>query len=253
MGGLLGQTSYVTMGDCCVDRFGTGNCKQNDECPVDTPAPPVAASTLVTPTPTPCECTMLDWTYRNGECIRGCGISNNGQYSTRRACCMDKFGDFDSSCNSNDTCCDCSALPYAYVGGRCIRGCGKTGLLGQTAYDTLGECCVDRFGTGNCRTDDECPADPTPAPTAEARRPSVPRSQDRRPWAPEAEGHRGRAKDELQVPRQPRPHCGKHLTVCHWTADNVNPRRKGIEGRPITGVTVWLSMLVGLSVFQACQ
>merc|ERR1711957_390247 len=212
MGGLLGQTSYVTMGDCCVDRFGTGNCKQNDECPVDTPAPPVAASTLVTPTPTPCECTMLDWTYRNGECIRGCGISNNGQYSTRRACCVDKFGDFDSSCNSNDTCCDCSALPYAYVGGRCIRGCGKTGLLGQTAYDTLGECCVDRFGTGNCR-----------------------------------------AKDELQVPRQPRPHCGKHLTVCHWTADNVNPRRKGIEGRPITGVTVWLSMLVGLSVFQACQ
>merc|ERR1711957_959288 len=131
-------------------------CRQNDECPVDTPAP----------TPTPCECTMLDWTYQSGECIRGWGISNNGQFSTRKACCEDKFGTSGSSCESNDTCCDCSALPYAYVGGRCTRGCGKTGLLGQTSYATMGDCCVDRFGTGNCRQNDECPNDPTPAPTA---------------------------------------------------------------------------------------
>merc|ERR1711957_347286 len=113
----------------------------------------------------------------------------------------------------NDTCCDCSALPYAYVGGRCTRGCGKTGLLGQTSYDTMGECCVDRFGTSNCRQNDECP--------------------------------NGRKHPDRQY--------RSHRTADHGSQRRENIEERPPRFVWLVGATVWMFLLVGLDVFHVFQ
>jgi hypothetical protein len=58
-------------------------------------------------------------------------------------------------------------LPVAYDPStdRCVKGCG---LSEGGDFTTIQECCVTNFGTGNCRTNDECPVapEPTPSPTS---------------------------------------------------------------------------------------
>merc|ERR1719464_1650212 len=84
--GVSENGNYANIQGCCQQNFPFSSTCQIDDCGV---------------TP-PCVCEDLPFTLVNGQCSRGCGISENGIFFTLGECCATIFPN--GGCVTNDEC-----------------------------------------------------------------------------------------------------------------------------------------------------